>query len=145
MTTPSKAKGDAFERAVVEHLNQWEFASHAERRKAGMTDDRGDIVGAWDLAIECKNHADVAGALRLGVDGLSEKRKHSKVRTAIAVVKRRGKPAEQAYAVMALRDFCALYQRYQWAIQAEAAKEQALRSAVSELALAQSDLRAMGE
>lgn len=139
MTTPSKAKGDAFERAVVAHLNEWEFAAHAERRKAGMTDDRGDIVGAWDLAVECKNYSDVARGLREGLDGLDEKRKHSKVRTAIAVVKRARKPADQAYAVMTLRDFCALYQRYQWAVDEAKSKDQALRGAITQLAIAQNE------
>lgn len=56
MTSRNKAKGSAWERAVVEHLRAagWPFA---ERRIAGAAKDRGDIAGVVGVVIEAKNAA----------------------------------------------------------------------------------------
>ena len=141
MANPSKEKGSAFEREVVAHLNKWEFGADAERRKAGMTDDRGDVVGVRDLAIECKNHKDVAAALRLALDALPDEMRHSNARFGVAVVKRARKPVEDAYAVMTLRNWCALWQLF-WDQQDEIkSKDQALRGAITQLAIAQNEIK----
>ncbi|MFE0800123.1 hypothetical protein [Streptomyces sp. NPDC058812] len=56
MTSRNKAKGSAWERAIVEHLRAagWPFA---ERRLAGAAKDRGDIAGVVGVVIEAKNTA----------------------------------------------------------------------------------------
>ena len=56
MTNRNKAKGSAWERAIVEHLRAagWPFA---ERRLAGAVKDRGDIAGVVGVVIEAKNTA----------------------------------------------------------------------------------------
>ncbi|MET9012276.1 hypothetical protein ABZX74_15360 [Streptomyces olivaceoviridis] len=56
MTSRNKAKGSAWERAIVEHLKAagWPFA---ERRLAGAAKDRGDIAGVVGIVIEAKNEA----------------------------------------------------------------------------------------
>ncbi|MFE1205690.1 hypothetical protein ACFW5V_28800 [Streptomyces sp. NPDC058762] len=56
MTSKNKAKGSAWERAIVEHLRAagWPFA---ERRLAGSRKDRGDIAGVVGVVIEAKNTA----------------------------------------------------------------------------------------
>jgi hypothetical protein len=56
MTSRNKAKGSAWERAIVEHLRAagWPFA---ERRIAGAAKDRGDIAGVVGVVIEAKNTA----------------------------------------------------------------------------------------
>ena len=56
MTSKSKAKGSAWERAIVEYLRAagWPFA---ERRLAGAAKDRGDIAGVVGVVIEAKNTA----------------------------------------------------------------------------------------
>ncbi|MFF7880952.1 hypothetical protein ACH40F_08265 [Streptomyces sp. NPDC020794] len=56
MTNRSKAKGSAWERAIVEYLRAagWPFA---ERRLAGSAKDRGDIAGVVGVVIEAKNTA----------------------------------------------------------------------------------------
>jgi hypothetical protein len=56
VTNRNKAKGSAWERAIVEHLKAagWPFA---ERRLAGSTKDRGDIAGVVGVVIEAKNTA----------------------------------------------------------------------------------------
>lgn len=58
-----KAKGSAWERAIVEFLRP--FAPHVERRAAGATKDRGDIAGIPGVVIEAKNcrTIDLAGWL----------------------------------------------------------------------------------
>jgi len=62
MTSRNKAKGSAWERAIVEHLRAagWPYA---ERRLAGAAKDRGDIAGVVGVVIEAKNAArlDLAG------------------------------------------------------------------------------------
>jgi hypothetical protein len=56
VTNRTKAKGSAWERAIVEHLKAagWPYA---ERRLAGATKDRGDIAGVVGVVIEAKNTA----------------------------------------------------------------------------------------
>ncbi|WP_200309088.1 hypothetical protein [Streptomyces adelaidensis] len=56
MTSRNKAKGSAWERAIVEHLRAagWPYA---ERRIAGAVKDRGDIAGVVGVVIEAKNTA----------------------------------------------------------------------------------------
>jgi hypothetical protein len=56
MTSRNKAKGSAWERAIVEHLRNagWPYA---ERRIAGAAKDRGDIAGVVGIVIEAKNTA----------------------------------------------------------------------------------------
>jgi hypothetical protein len=56
MTSRNKAKGSAWERAIVDYLRAagWPFA---ERRIAGAAKDRGDIAGVVGVVIEAKNTA----------------------------------------------------------------------------------------
>lgn len=56
MTSKNKAKGSAWERAIVNalHTAGWPFA---ERRIAGAAKDRGDIAGVPGVVIEAKNCA----------------------------------------------------------------------------------------
>lgn len=50
----SKAKGTAFETAVVRFL-QWNGFPHAERAPLAGNKDRGDITGTPGIVWECKN------------------------------------------------------------------------------------------
>lgn len=56
MTSRNKAKGSAWEHAIVDHLRAagWPYA---ERRLAGAAKDRGDIAGVVGVVIEAKNTA----------------------------------------------------------------------------------------
>lgn len=56
MTSVHKAKGSAWERAIVDHLRATGWP-HAERRLAGAAKDRGDIAGVVGVVIEAKNTA----------------------------------------------------------------------------------------
>lgn len=105
MTSPSKVKGSAWERAVVSRLRYWGI--RAERRfGAGATDDKGDIVGLPGFCIEAKNEKTInlAGYM----DETERERVNAGCAYGVAVVKRRGKDAGQGYVVMTLDSFARL-------------------------------------
>jgi len=98
MTSPQKRKGSAAELAVAKWLNKLGWV-HAERSRAGWTDDRGDIDGMPGVCIEVKNEKriDLPGYLR----ELEVEMKNAKAWAGAVIVKRRGStdPADW-YAVM---------------------------------------------
>ena len=107
MTTPQKAKGSQFERDVAQYLRE-NGHRYAERSYgAGRQDDRGDITGLPGLVLECKNHKtmDLAG----WIGEAKVERDNAKADYGVVVVKRRGKSASEAYAVMTLADFSRLW------------------------------------
>lgn len=98
MTSPSKRKGTAAENAVVKWLRSVGFI-HAERVRAGWTDDRGDIDGLPGVTIEVKNEKriDLAGYLA----ELAVEMHNGKADTGVVIVKRRGHTdVGQWYAVL---------------------------------------------
>ena len=98
MSSTSKQKGSAHERAVVDYLkaNGWK---HAERRLAGDKNDRGDIAGVPGIVLECKNEKriDLAQYMReLEVEAAIDK-----ADAGAAIVKKRGTTdVADYYAVM---------------------------------------------
>jgi hypothetical protein len=54
VTSPQKRKGSAAELAVAKWLRKLGWI-HAERSRAGWTDDRGDIDGMPGVVVEVKN------------------------------------------------------------------------------------------
>ncbi|MFE2712306.1 hypothetical protein ACFXKI_10015 [Streptomyces mirabilis] len=106
MTSKSKAKGSAWERAIVEHLRAvgWPFA---ERRLAGSTKDRGDIAGVVGVVIEAKNAArtDLAG----WIDEADLERTNDGAWLGVVWHKRRGRAsAADGYVTMTGAQFTAL-------------------------------------
>jgi hypothetical protein len=102
----SKAKGTAFETAVVNCLRNWGFVA-AERRALHGANDKGDITGLPGVVIEVKNQRamDLAGWVR------EAEREGEAAHADLAVVwhKRRGKAsAEDAYVTMNGASFLAL-------------------------------------
>jgi|GEM_PF-339001 len=99
MSNPSKKRGTQFESDVVAFLRQVGFP-HAERRALGGIHDRGDILGipGWVLEAKATRQIDLAGAL---TEAAAEAR-NAGARYYAAIVKRRGKPVHQAYAVLPL-------------------------------------------
>lgn len=110
MTNPSKRKGTAWESAVRDWLNARFTRLRIERIPAGATHDRGDLTGLPGIALEAKSVAriDLATivdeacreAANVGPDTLP-----------LAVIKRRGRGPHDAYAVMPLDAWTALYER----------------------------------
>lgn len=109
MTSKSKAKGSAWERAIVDYLRTvgWPFA---ERRLAGSAKDRGDIAGVVGVVIEAKNAArtDLAGWL----DEADLERTNDGAWLGVVWHKRRGKAsAADGYVTMTGAQFTALLAR----------------------------------
>jgi hypothetical protein len=87
VTSPQKRKGSAAELAVAKWLRKLGWV-HAERSRAGWTDDRGDIDGMPGVCIEVKNEKriDIPGYLR----ELEIEMENAKAWTGTVIVKRRG-------------------------------------------------------
>lgn len=106
MTSPQKRKGSSAELAVAKWLNKLGWV-HAERSRAGWTDDRGDIDGMPGVCIEVKNEKriDLPGYLR----ELEVEMKNAKAWAGAVIVKRRGStdPADW-YAVMPAQNWAEL-------------------------------------
>jgi len=100
MSSKSKAKGSAAERAVVAYLKQW--YPYVDRRLAGATLDKGDISGIPGVTIEIKNHSriDLAG----WIAELETEMANDKAWTGTVIHKRKGKSdVGQWYATMPVR------------------------------------------
>ena len=98
MTSPQKRKGNSAELAVAKWLRTWGWV-HAERSRAGWTDDRGDIDGMPGVCIEVKNEKriDIPGYLA----ELDVEIDTAKAWTGAVIVKRRGSTnVNDWYAVM---------------------------------------------
>ena len=98
MTSPQKRKGSAAELAVAKWLRKLGWI-HAERSRAGWTDDRGDIDGMPGVCIEVKNEKkiDLPGYLR----ELEVEIAKAQAWTGTVIVKRRGSMnVDDWYAVM---------------------------------------------
>lgn len=109
MTSPNKAKGSAWERAIVDHLRNagWPYA---ERRIAGAAKDRGDIAGVVGVVIEAKNKARMA--LAEWIDEADLERANDGAWLGVVWHKRRGKTsAADGYVTMTGAQFTALLAR----------------------------------
>jgi hypothetical protein len=98
LTSPQKRKGSAAELAVAKWLRKLGWI-HAERSRAGWTDDRGDIDGMPGVCIEVKAEKkfDIPGYLR----ELEVEIENAKAWTGTVIIKRRGSTnVDDWYAVM---------------------------------------------
>jgi hypothetical protein len=98
VTSPQKRKGSAAELAVAKWLRKLGWV-HAERSRAGWTDDRGDIDGLPGICIEIKAEKkfDLPGYLR----ELEVEMENAKAWTGTVIIKRRGSMnVDDWYAVM---------------------------------------------
>lgn len=98
MTTPSKAKGDAFERLVVNYLRS-NLGAHIDRGRAGASDDRGDVHGIQRWTLELKSYSNVATGLRNGLADLAVEQTNTQTPYGAVVLKRHGTqdPAKQLF------------------------------------------------
>lgn len=110
MSNPQKRKGTSWESAVRDWLNARFPSLRVERIPAGATHDRGDLTGLPGIAVECKSVA------RIDLAAIVTEAEHEAANCGVgylplAVIKRRGRGAADAYAVMPLAAWCALYER----------------------------------
>jgi Holliday junction resolvase len=106
MTTPQKAKGSQWERDVAGYLRENGFPMADRRYGAGVQQDKGDLVGVPNFALECKNQAkiDLAGFIE---EAIIEAR-NANARFGAVIIKRRRKATKDAYVVMTLEQFAVL-------------------------------------
>src|SRR5450631_1434689 len=98
----NKRKGTTWESAVVAFLKAdgWE---NCERRALRGTLDAGDVAGLPNVALELKatRSLDLAGAMKEA----KVEAGHAGARYYAAILKARGKPTSEAYAVVTLDQF----------------------------------------
>jgi|SRR5665213_111930 len=105
MSNPNKAKGTAWESAVVEYLRTHGHR-HAERRALSGNTDKGDVTGMPGVVIECKNERTTT--LATYMDEVAVEMTNADAPIGVAAVKRRNRPAADAYVVMTLAQFAHL-------------------------------------
>ena len=102
MSNPAKAKGTAWESALVRSLSGFFAGRHglAPRRVAqtGVL-DTGDLHGLSPFVGQAKNYKDLTAGLREGLEGAEVQSKRAGEPFGVAFVKRVRKPTELAYAV----------------------------------------------
>ena len=103
MTSANKAKGSRWELDIVRYLAE-RFGRQVRRPHAEGFEDVGDIHLS-PFCLQAKNYADVATALRVGVEGAEIQADRAEETYGVAVIKRRGKGAEHAFVAMSLRQF----------------------------------------
>lgn len=98
-----KARGSAFERTVVRVLRAHGHPDAERAYGAGRPDDVGDVSGiAWAVVeVKCHRTLDLAGFM----DEAAAESARVPGTVPMVVAKRRGKAAEEAYAVMRLADW----------------------------------------
>lgn len=111
MANPAKRKGSRFEADVRDWLAAT-LGRRIERIPAGATVDRGDLSGLDGIAVECKAVQRIELSTILD-ETLLEAANVSDDTLGLAVIKRRNRSTDQAYAVMTLEQWCELYRRTQ--------------------------------
>ena len=113
MSNPAKERGHRFERAVVEYLRAHGQQVAERAYGEGRSDDQGDIRGVTvageAVAIQAKDWARFVASEWLG--DAETQRINARARFGIAVAKRRGKGAGEAYVVMTLETFAEMLGR----------------------------------
>ena len=99
---PSKAKGTAWESAIVAHLKANGFP-YAERRALAGSVDRGDIAGVPGVMLEAKACKQLS--LSQWMDEVRAQKKNAGAQVGACVIKRRNHSAAKAYVVMEFDDF----------------------------------------
>lgn len=103
MSNPQKARGTAFETAVVNFLRDHGLYAVKPRQEGWR--DLGDVHVAGLVTLQAKAYSkDLLAAIRDGVEGALVQRSNSGLPFGFAVVKRPRKPIGEAYVVMRLAD-----------------------------------------
>jgi hypothetical protein len=110
-----RAKGSAFEREVVRVLREHGHPHAARAYGAGRPRDVGDVSGVPGFTVEVK------ACRALDLAGWADEAAREAVNVGagtvpVVVAKRRGRPAEDAYAVMPLSHFAELVARLSGAV-----------------------------
>lgn len=103
MTNPNKAKGDRFELELTRYLADVHGRQVRRPHQEGY-EDVGDIHLS-PFVIQAKNWRTITEALNVGLAGAHVQAEHAEEPYGVVAVKRRGKPASQAYVAMTAETF----------------------------------------
>lgn len=104
MSSPSKRKGTAWERAVADHLNtRGPFRRKVERSPLWGAADQGDLLNTGQFTFECKALKVID--LASGVTEAEREAVNAGTRWGVLVNKRRNHPTGKAYVTMTLDAF----------------------------------------
>jgi len=106
----AKARGSAWERAVVAVLREHGHPGAARAYGAGRPDDVGDIAGVPGYALEAKRQAALKLATWMG-EAVREAANVGPGTVPVLVVHRRGRPAATGWAIMRLADWSQMTSR----------------------------------
>lgn len=100
MTSRQQAKGDAFERSIVDYMRD-ELGQHLTRPRCGAEQDRGDIAGVPLWTFELKCFADMLRGLREGLADLAVEQANTQTPYGAVILKRVGQadPRRQLFAM----------------------------------------------
>ena len=102
MTNPSKAKGTRWEVAVAAFLRASGFDEVYRMAPAGEF-DTGDLGGIPEVAFECRDRNRLT--LSENVDDANDRARNKGSKSGVAVMKRKGRPAADAYVALDLATF----------------------------------------
>jgi hypothetical protein len=106
MSNPSKRKGDKAEREIAGILADQLGVPMRRKLGAGRTDDTGDIDGLPDVTIEVKSYADVARAVRDGLDDCAREQANAGTVHGATFVRR---PGGRWFVALTVEQWCAMY------------------------------------
>lgn len=106
MTSASGRKGSKAEREIAGILSDQLGVTVRRKLGAGRRDDEGDLEGLPDVTIEVKNYADVARAVRDGLDDAVKEQANAGTTHGVAFIRR---PGGRWFAAMTVEQWCCLY------------------------------------
>jgi hypothetical protein len=114
MSNPAKAKGTAWETAIVRAIAAFADGRHGiEPRRVAQTgrEDTGDLHGLDPFVVQAKAYRNLTDGIREGVDGAIVQARRAGRDIGVAFVKRPRKPVGDGYAVMRISDWTRLLVR----------------------------------
>jgi hypothetical protein len=103
VANPNKAKGSRWELDVRRELEAHGLLVTRPWQEGHQ--DAGDMHIEHEVVGQAKNYANLADALREGVDGAVRQAAVADLTAGVAFVKRRGRGAAEGYAVMRIEDW----------------------------------------
>lgn len=110
MSNPRKQKGTKWESDLRAYLNNI-LKDHTVVYRPAQNGprDTGDLHGVEPFIIQCKAWANVAAAIREGLEGAVRQAKEAKQRYGVAMIKLPNKHVGEGYAIMRISDWAAWY------------------------------------
>lgn len=106
MPSSAKRKGDRAELEIAGILSDQLGVRVRRKLGAGRLDDEGDMEGLANVTIEVKSYADVARAVRDGLDDATREQTNAATPFGVAFIRR---PGGRWFAALTIEQWCAMY------------------------------------